>query len=225
MTYLRKKFGRFLRKEKIIEKSEKIIEETNIKPEELINPLDNNRTAFFFRVNITGYIESGDFFDGDVVYCKYEFVAGKDWIQEDGHKSGQTQYSCRGEGTNDIMVWNMPFEIGYRSLNPHGWPQIVITCTGPNFLGKEQEKGYGVVHIPTTPGRHERTVHIFSPITSSIISKFLGMLKGQNAIINNAPSVLSSGDGREITRTKTEGTIKIVFQVTLRDMDKFGFSV
>jgi B9 domain-containing protein 1 len=73
--------------------------------------------------------------------------------------------------------------------------------------------------------RHERTIQIFSPITSSIILKFLGILVGQRAEIINAPKVVASGDGREITRTKSEGTIKIVFQVTLRDMEKFGYVV
>ena len=123
------------------------------------------------------------------------------------------------------MVWNLPFELNYRSLNPHGWPQIVLTCNYLNFLGKERPLGYGVVHVSTTPGRHERIVHIFSPITSSVINKFLGMLIGQKAEIRDAPNVIASGDGREITRTKTQGSIKIIFQVTLRDMDKFGFSI
>ncbi len=123
------------------------------------------------------------------------------------------------------MVWNMPFELSYRSTNPSGWPQIVLTCISPNFFGKETIKGYGVVHVPTTPGRHERTLHIFSPITSSIINNFLGLIVGKKAEIIDAPRVIASGDGREITRTKTEGTIKVVFQVTLRDMDKFGYSI
>lgn len=123
------------------------------------------------------------------------------------------------------MVWNLPFELSYRSLNPYGWPQLVITCYSPNFLGRDLIKGYGVVHIPTQPGRHERTVHIFSPITSSVISNFLGLLDGQKAELKNAPKVIASGDGREITRTKSEGTIKVIFQITLRDMDKFGYSI
>ena len=123
------------------------------------------------------------------------------------------------------MVWNMPFELSYRSTNPSGWPQIVLTCVCPNFFGKETIKGYGVIHVPTTPGRHERTVHIFSPITSSVLNNFFGILTGKKAEIINAPNVIASGDGREITRTKTEGTIKIVFQVTLRDMDKYGYSI
>lgn len=148
-----------------------------------------------------------------------------DWEKEEGCDSGQSQYSCRGEGNYDYMVWNMPFELSYRSLNPYGWPQLVITCYSTNFFGSELIKGYGVVHVPTQPGRHERTVHIFSPITSSVIGNFLGILKGQKAELKNAPKVIASGDGREITRTKSEGTIKIVFQVTLRDMDKFGYSI
>ena len=119
----------------------------------------------------------------------------------------------------------MPFECSFRSLNPSGWPQIVITCVFPDFLGREVVKGYGVVHIPTTPGRHERLVQIFSPITSSVFLKVLGFLVGQRAEIINAPKVVASGDGREITRTKAEGAVKIVFNVTLRDLEKFGYNI
>jgi B9 domain-containing protein 1 len=119
----------------------------------------------------------------------------------------------------------MPFECSFRSLNPSGWPQLVITCIYPDFLGREVVKGYGVVHIPTTPGRHERIVQIFSPLTSSIMLKIFGFLNGQRAELINAPKVVASGDGREITRTKTEGSVKVVFQVTLRDLEKFGYNV
>jgi len=53
----------------------------------------------------------------------------------------------------------------------------------------------------------------------------MGILVGQKAEIINAPKVLSSGEGREITRTRSEGFVKIVFQITTRDMDKFGYNV
>jgi len=165
------------------------------------------------------------FYEGDAIYCKYDIVHGVDWEKEDGQLSGQSQYACRGEGNFDYFVWNMPFESSFRSLNPSGWPQIVLTCVYPDFLGREVIKGYGVVHIPTQPGRHERTIQIFSPITSSVILKMVGILAGQRAELINAPKVISSGEGREITRAKSEGTIKIVFQVTLRDMEKFGYSI
>jgi B9 domain-containing protein 1 len=48
----------------------------------------------------------------------------------------------------------MPFECSLRSTNPYGWPQLVVTCAYPDFLGREVIKGYGVCHIPTTPGRY-----------------------------------------------------------------------
>ena len=76
------------------------------------------------------------------------------FLNYQGQLNGQSQYACRGEGNFDYFVWNMPFEFGFRSLNPSGWPQIVITCVYPDFLGREVIKGYGVVHIPTQPGRY-----------------------------------------------------------------------
>jgi len=62
-------------------------------------------------------------------------------------------------------------------------------------------------------------------LTSSVFLNFLGILVGQKAEIINAPKVISSGEGREITRTRSEGLIKIIFQITTRDMEKFGYNV
>lgn len=53
----------------------------------------------------------------------------------------------------------------------------------------------------------------------------MGILSGKRAELIDAPQVMATGEGREITRTKSEGTMKIIFQVTLRDMDKFGYSI
>jgi B9 domain-containing protein 1 len=121
------------------------------------------------------------FYDGDGVFCKYDFEVGPDWELENGEISGKSQYSFKGEGNFDYMVWNMPFELSFKSRNPYGWPQIVITCSSANLLGRETLKGYGVVHVPTQPGRHERNVHIFSPISSSFLFDFLGVLVGKKA--------------------------------------------
>lgn len=57
-----KGLNKFTRKKEVVTtKIERNIEETTVlKPQELINPLDNTRTAFFFRLHVTGYIESGN---------------------------------------------------------------------------------------------------------------------------------------------------------------------
>lgn len=42
-------------------KVDKIVEETTkINPDDLINPLEQTRSVFFFRVHVSGYIESGN---------------------------------------------------------------------------------------------------------------------------------------------------------------------
>ena len=56
-----------------------------------------------------------------------------------------------------------------------------------------------------------------------MILEFLGILAGQKAEIMFASKVFKTGEGREITRTKTEGSIKIVFYVSTSDTDKFGY--
>lgn len=41
------------------------------------------KNSYFFRVNITGQIESANFYEGDAIYCKYQFVYGDDWKNEE----------------------------------------------------------------------------------------------------------------------------------------------
>lgn len=48
-------------------------------------------------------------------------------------------------------------------------------------------------------------------------------MKGKTNEVANTPKVISSGEGREISRAICEGWIKVVFQVSFRDMDKFGY--
>ena len=78
--------------------------------------------------------------------------------------------------------------------------------------------------MPSSIGRHERKVHIFSSTTDqSFWGKLCGMMKGKTNEVANTPKVISSGEGREISRAICEGWIKVVFQVSFRDMDKFGY--
>ena len=79
----------------------------------------------FFYITVTGQIEFGEFIEHDGLAVKYDFVAGSDWQEAGGDKSGQGQHSFKsayGSLHSNRMVWNLPFEITYRSMNPHGWP-------------------------------------------------------------------------------------------------------
>ena len=186
------------------------------------------KKSLFFRLFISGTIEYGNFIGEEPTKIRYEFVSGEAWEKEDGSVNGDTQYSCKGEGLYNYYSYGQQFEISYRSINPYGWPQLVLNCFTIDSDGNEIIKGYGCVHVPTCTGRHTRKIHIFkSTENSSFWDKFFGTHicgDDKNNEVTN-PKVISSGQEREISRATCEGFINIVFQVVFRDMEKFGLII
>ena len=82
--------------------------------------------------------------------------------------------------------------------------------------------GYGVTNVPTQPGSHTRYVHVFTPVSSSYLSDFLGMLTGKPAEYHDHLSLLTRGEGREVTRVTSAGTVKIQFNITMKNMEALG---
>ena len=177
-----------------------------------------------FILNVQGMIELGEFFDGDIINCKYDIEFGQDWELLNGLKTNQSQQACRTEGKDNFFIWNMPFEVCLRSTNPSGWPQLVVSCYGPDWFGREVLKAYGVCYFPTTKGSHERTLHMFSIKSSSGFIEAIGIFLGQKAEILNAPNILSTGEGREVIRAQSEGIVKAKFNINITNMEYFGYN-
>ena len=182
----------------------------------------NNNTTKIKSINI---IKEGTFPEGDQIFCKYDVVYDKNWEVVTGQNSGQSQHACLGEGTNGYFVWNMPFQIRLYSEEPSNWPQLVISCYYPDFLGREILKAYGTCYIPTTNGTHERNLSMFCPISSYGFTKLYEIIYGEKAELINAPRIMAMGDGREILRTKTEGNMKIKFNIHLENLEENGYEV
>ena len=178
----------------------------------------------YFYLGISGHIESGEFRELDGLSIKCDFVAGSHWILAKGNESGISQHSFKSQGMNKRIVWNFPFEATYRSLNVQGWPQIVVYLSGKDMFGREVIEGYGTVHVPTQPGRHTRYLRTFTPVASSVLTKILGWATGKNAEYLDAPTLIAGGEGREVTRVKSGGLVKIVFQVTQRNLASMGYA-
>lgn len=185
-----------------------------------------------FYVGVTGYIESGDFPFLDGLCCRYSFTAGKNWQLVNvllnnilqGIDTGISQHAFKPDyGDSNKMVWNFPIEALFRSVTPHGWPQLVITCSARDFLGRENNYAYGTIHVPTIIGRQERYIKMFSPAPTNWWSRFTSWLSGNYKEYINGPKTLSETNERDISRVTAQGTLKIVFQVTLTNLNKFGF--
>ncbi|CAI2379743.1 unnamed protein product [Moneuplotes crassus] len=177
----------------------------------------------FFYLGVSGQIDSGEFNNRDGIAIKYDIVKGNRWKLVKGEETGISQHGFRNQGASKRIVWNFPFEVIYSSTNVKEWPQIVLYGSGKDFRGREVIEFYGSVHVPTAPGRHTRYVRLFQPVTSSIFGKFLGWIKGNPASYKDAPNLIAKGEGREVTRVQSGGLIKITFQITQRNLEKYGY--
>lgn len=106
----------------------------------------------------------------------------------------------------------------FRGYNISGWPQLVLTFTSRDFLGRDVICGYGVTNVPTQPGTHTRFVNVFTPVSSSFLSQFLGSLAGKPAEYISPKDLLTKNEGREVTRVTPTGTVKVQFNVTMKNM-------
>ncbi|XP_010140142.1 PREDICTED: B9 domain-containing protein 1, partial [Buceros rhinoceros silvestris] len=160
----------------------------------------------------------------DHLYCKYCFVYGQDWVPTAGLEEGISQITSTSDVAPTTLVWNLPIDITFKSTNPFGWPQIVVSIYGPDFFGNDVVRGYGAVHVPLTPGRHTRTIAMFVPESTSTLQKFTSWFTGRRPEFTD-PRVVARGEGRELTRVRSQGFVTISFNVVTKDMKKLGYDV
>nr|CAD7441913.1 unnamed protein product [Timema bartmani] len=123
----------------------------------VLNAQYANMTSGVFLMSITGQIEQAQFPGFDDIYCKYCFSYGPDWIITTGLEEGISQISkCSGD-ERQIFIWNFPLEVTFKSTNPHGWPQLIISVYGLDVFGNDVVRGYGLCHLPISPGQYKKT--------------------------------------------------------------------
>ncbi|XP_036408720.1 B9 domain-containing protein 1 [Megalops cyprinoides] len=179
-----------------------------------------NPSVFLLMIN--GQIEEACFPEYDDLYCKYCYVYGRDWLPTSGLEEGISQIASRGRDTQHNQVWNFPVDIIFKSTNPYGWPQIVVSVYGPTAFGNDVVRGYGAVHIPFTPGRHKRAIPMFAPESTSRLQQFTSWLMGRCPEFTDL-KVAAQGEGREVTRVRSRGSVTLSFDIVTKDMGKLGY--
>ncbi|XP_016051952.1 PREDICTED: B9 domain-containing protein 1 isoform X7 [Miniopterus natalensis] len=132
-----------------------------------------------FLLMVSGQVESAQFPEYDDLYCKYCFVYGHDWAPTAGLEEGISQITSKSQDVRQMLVWNFPIDVTFKSTNPFGWPQIVLSVYGPDVFGNDVVRGYGAVHVPFSPGRHKRTIPMFVPESTSKLQKFTSPFTSQ----------------------------------------------
>ena len=189
-------------------------------------PTPNDVTHFV--VHVTGQIEAGQYEGLDSLYCRYGFSVGDDWRVVRGVEEGITQMSTAKGTAADmgrLAIWNFPIDVTFRATGVHGWPQIVLSVYGSDAFGRsDMIIGYGAVHLPLTPGRHDLYVRTFRPLASSLFGRFQSWLMGKRPEFRDT-HFPSKGEGRDVTRVQSFGCVKVVCDVTLQGMEDLGYAV
>ncbi|XP_037804675.1 B9 domain-containing protein 1-like [Penaeus monodon] len=175
-----------------------------------------------FMLNVTGQVESGKFIEGDNLYFSYCFTSGQDWEAISGLEECISQITRRSDDERQIFTWNFPIDITFKSTNPFGWPQLVLSIYGTDIFGNEVVMGYTACHLPLAPGKHTRKLTTFVPESASTIQKFMAWLTGRRPEFVD-PKLITQGRGREVTRVRSQGEVTVSFNVMLKDFAKLGY--
>ncbi len=176
-----------------------------------------------FQLSCCGQISGGNFGDIDDIYCKYSFSIGPDWSPIAGIDHGISQHARINHMTaNDDIVWNFPIDVTFRSTNVFGWPRIAVGVYGLDFFGRDVPRGYGSALIPLTPGTHEIEVPCYRPMASSWLNEWGAWLFG-NPIEFYDSKFVCQADGREVTRVRSTGVVKIKVTIATRGMKALGY--
>jgi B9 domain-containing protein 1 len=161
-----------------------------------------------FLLSVTGQIASANFPGGgrDDLYCKHCFVAGPDWAVTAGQEEGLSQIARRGAAAD--VVWNFPIDVTFRSTCPFGWPQLVVSVFELDGFGNESVCGYGATHVPLSAGTHSARMPMFAPESSSVVQRVAGYFLGRKPEYVD-PRVVAGGEGRDVTRVRSEGWVKV----------------
>lgn len=73
-----------------------------------------------------------------------------------------------------MLVWNFPLDVTYKSTNAYGWPQLVVSVYGLDYMGRDVIKGYGCMHLPTCAGRWDcvASLTLLGPLLRAAAVKF-----------------------------------------------------
>ncbi|KAK8833869.1 B9 domain-containing protein 1 [Tritrichomonas musculus] len=173
-------------------------------------------------ITIQGQINECTTIIANSIYCKYIFTAGRDWSVAQGSMEGITQTAKRG--SDNVCVFNYPLNVSFKASKPYGWPQLIVALYGRNPFGNEMVIGYGAIHVPTQPGRHQLEIQLFRPASASIMQTIIGFFSGITPEYIDL-KFIASGSDREVTTTRSQGTLTVTFNILLRGLQALDLIV
>ncbi|UXI16679.1 Protein FAM49B [Sarcoptes scabiei] len=163
-----------------------------------------------------------------------KIVSSKDGIEDEGNVINEDKFdkvfisqtaSKRLEDHQPIFVWNLPFEATFKSTNPFGWPQIVVSVYGIDSVGNDVIRGYGWLHLPTQPGWHRLSIRLFSPQSSTLLGRILNWFVESRRPEFVDSRMVAGDEGRHLVtvQNEPESVVNLTLNILFKDFKKYGF--
>ncbi|XP_056636805.1 B9 domain-containing protein 1 [Diorhabda sublineata] len=170
-----------------------------------------------FLLHISGQLEWIDLLapSNTSWYCKYEFVAGTDWKILNGLEAGLSQ-TVNVNNNGDKIIFNLPIEIQFKSTNPYGWPQIILSV-----YKNMQLAGYGRCHVPLKAGVHKLDVLFAKPQASSLLGYVASFFGYQPELLQ--PKMLATTAGINLLLMESAGHGQISINIVTQGFQNLGY--
>ncbi|VDL74138.1 unnamed protein product [Nippostrongylus brasiliensis] len=97
------------------------------------------------------------------------------WRVVEGAVEGQTQTDL--PSVYEEAYFAHPIDLHLATKTIQGWPRIQLQVWHHDVYGRQELMGYGSLFIPSAPGEHELTCHIWRPKGSAreeVMQRFIG---------------------------------------------------
>ncbi|WKY08057.1 hypothetical protein Q1695_007507 [Nippostrongylus brasiliensis] len=161
-------------------------------------------------VYISGQIESADGFGDNRVCCRWTLQTGGGWRVVEGAVEGQTQTDL--PSVYEEAYFAHPIDLHLATKTIQGWPRIQLQVWHHDVYGRQELTGYGSLFIPSAPGEHELTCHIWRPKGSAreeVMQRFIG-------------GGLQDATERLRISTVAMGRVRLRLSIITRHFEQFG---
>ncbi|XP_032592153.1 B9 domain-containing protein 2 [Drosophila grimshawi] len=170
-------------------------------------------------VHIIGQILKAVDFEEPHLFCKWSLQSGNIWRLVQGELQGQTPISSHR--LHNSADFAQPLDVHLCTAGIQGWPRLLVEVYAVNFLQQCWPVGYGVAHVPASPGHHRVEINTWkiAPNTwwQSIKERF-----GGGGVALHKTDTLYSGVDRYKLQTRTSGKIIVELNLIFRKFEEYG---
>lgn len=172
-------------------------------------------------VHVFGQIRCASGFREHRIACKWKLSYGNNWKAVEGLTEGLTQLDNAQSGFTSFLCH--PIDVHFLTSGLQGWPKFQFEVWQEDSYGRSSPAGYGFLHLPATPGRHEIQCLTWRPVgrlTDEVTSIFTSA-----GLRLEETDILSQGTDRFRLQTESAGSLFLSIYLITRNFDRFGIEI